>query len=74
MKDPMGTWTVTVTSENLTEKGWERLQDAIQDADVESLLNDAVMEALGALLPRDFDNWYVRVKETVVPSDVVHHD
>lgn len=62
--DPMGTWVVTVESHGLSEKGWHTMLDAIEDLDMEAVLNDAVVDALGRVLPEEAsEGWGVSVKE-----------
>lgn len=64
MKTTMAEVTIRVVYDDreggLTEKGWNRLADAITDAHLEDLLSEQAHEAVRSLLPRDFpDVWYV---------------
>jgi hypothetical protein len=60
---------IQVNPNGITEKGWERFGDAVQDADLESHLHDEAVCRVSSFLPRDFpDIFQVIVTEEQVQA------
>ena len=59
------TVSILVDDNGLTERGSERLGDALSDADLEGTLHDAAADAIAAALPKDFPD-VVSVRVTTV--------
>lgn len=62
---PDWAWTVELRADPLlTERGWDELLDAIAAADLESVIYDAILDALAKTLPRQREqdpylDWYI---------------